>query len=190
MSFLEKSNIQKWIEIVISSIFLSMIPFAILWSNYGFYDIFYLFTVIGLSIGVFWAERVRKKRGFEDYSSDALMRTPDMIETWEKEDMKFKKKILIILIVNYRDEGGGISPKTIEMFTLPFSLESEIRYQLIDDLISEGYVEAIDLRYKTTSKAKLLLKTENIEMKMNSFLTVRSKVTLEFLLTKWREDND
>ena len=86
MSFLEKSNIQKWIEIVISSIFLSMIPFAILWSNYGFYDIFYLFPVIGLIVGVLWAEKVRKKGRFEDYSSDALMRTPDMIETWEKEN--------------------------------------------------------------------------------------------------------
>ena len=86
MSFLEKSNSQKWIEIVISSIFLSMVPFAILWSNYGFYDIYYLFPVIGLIIGVLWAEKVRKRLGFEDYSSDAFMKTPDMIETWEKEE--------------------------------------------------------------------------------------------------------
>ena len=86
MSFLEKSNIQKWIEIVISSIFLSMIPFTILWCNYRFYDTYYLFPVIGLIVGVLWAEKVKKKGRFEDYSSDALMRTPDMIETWEKEN--------------------------------------------------------------------------------------------------------
>ena len=86
MAFLEKSNIQKWIEIVISSIFLLMVPFAILWSNYGFYTIYYLFPVIGLIVGVLWAEKVRKKGSYEDYSSDALMRTPDMIETWEKEN--------------------------------------------------------------------------------------------------------
>lgn len=86
MSFLEKSNIQKWIEIVISSIFLSMIPCTILWCNYRFYDTYYLFPVIGLIVGVLWAEKVKKKGRFEDYSSDALMRTPDMIETWEKEN--------------------------------------------------------------------------------------------------------
>lgn len=86
MSFLEESKTQKWLGIVLSPIFLSMIPFAILWSNYGFYDIYYLFPVIGLIIGVFWAEKARKKGSFEDYSSDALMKIPDMIETWEKEN--------------------------------------------------------------------------------------------------------
>jgi uncharacterized membrane protein len=75
----------RWIEIVLSPLFISFIPFVLLWTNFGFYYIFIAIPIIGLIIGIYWAERVRKKGNLSDYKDSNLMNTPDLIETWEKE---------------------------------------------------------------------------------------------------------
>ena len=74
MSLLEKSNFQKSIEIIVSSLFLSCIPFGLLCYNFGFYEVFLLVPIGGLVFGIYWVNKVRKKKIFEDYSSDALMK--------------------------------------------------------------------------------------------------------------------
>lgn len=91
MSYLEKSTLQKWLEIVISTVLLSIIPFLILWSKFGFYQMYYLIPVSGLMIGLFWAQRVRKKNRMNDYSTDSLSKTLDLSETWEEEEMRVKE---------------------------------------------------------------------------------------------------
>lgn len=87
----EKSNLSNWIYIVLNPIILSVIPFLILWAKFGFSNFYYLLPIIGFIIGLFWAERVRKRGALKDYDGGVLLKTPDLIETWEKEKMRKEK---------------------------------------------------------------------------------------------------
>lgn len=63
-----------------------MIPFFIIWTKYEFNKLLFLFPLFGLSFGIIWAERVRRNKNLDNYRSSKLMETPDITETWEKEN--------------------------------------------------------------------------------------------------------
>ena len=72
------------LKIILSSLFISFIPFAILISKFGLKNEFYLIILFGLIIGIFWTRKVIVKNHMEDYEEGTLEKTPDIIETWEK----------------------------------------------------------------------------------------------------------
>ena len=83
-----KDKIGTCFVIILSSIFLSFIPFALLISYYGFYNIFYFVLIMGLIVGVLWSIKVIKRGNYYDYDPMILHQTPDIIESWEKEKNK------------------------------------------------------------------------------------------------------
>jgi hypothetical protein len=100
-----------------------------------------------------------------------------------------KEKYLILLIIYCNDNGKGVNLKMIEMFSLPFKLGYENRYKLLEDLEEEGYLFENNDIFSISQLANILLKESNIDSILGEFLTEKSKVTLEFLLTKWKEGN-
>ena len=72
------------LKIILSSLFISFIPFAILTSKFGLKNEFYLIILIGFLIGILWARKVFVKNRMEDYERGTLEKTPDIIETWER----------------------------------------------------------------------------------------------------------
>jgi len=79
----------RWLSMIISPLFVSLIPYVIVGSKYGFHEFLLILPVLGLIVGIIWAENVRKKNELHEYRVSKLMETPDLIEeTWEKENKK------------------------------------------------------------------------------------------------------
>ena len=77
--------ISNWISIAFSPVAISMIPFVVIWAKYGLVFWCYLFPFTAFFLGIFFAEKVRKRKGLEEYSHFRLDESPDIIQTWEKE---------------------------------------------------------------------------------------------------------
>ncbi len=77
--------------IMLSSLFISLIPFGFLISKYGFNSKFYLVLLIGFSVGVLWSIKVIKRGNYTDYDPMKLHESLDIQETWEIEEKRAKK---------------------------------------------------------------------------------------------------
>jgi hypothetical protein len=86
-----KIKIATCFGIMISSILLSLVPFALLIARYDFQNAFYLVPLLGFIIGIFWSRKVIKNGNYNDYDPNSLHKTPDLIETWEKEVVRNKR---------------------------------------------------------------------------------------------------
>jgi hypothetical protein len=86
MNFLtELLPIFRWISIVFSPLLLSFIPFLIFYSKNQYSHSLLIIPIIGLIVGIVWAEKVRRNKRLDEYKSSNLMNTPDLIETWEND---------------------------------------------------------------------------------------------------------
>jgi hypothetical protein len=92
-SFKNWKEFESWIFIIFTPIFISIIPFLVCWGYYGYSIYYYLFPVTGLIIGVTWANRVKRMNNLDDYDNNNLLKTKDLIETWEKEILRNEKVI-------------------------------------------------------------------------------------------------
>lgn len=81
----ELSPIFRWILIVFSPLFLSIIPFLVLYSHIKYTHLLLIIPFFGLIVGIVWAEKVRRNKRLDEYKSSDLMNTPDLIETWEND---------------------------------------------------------------------------------------------------------
>jgi hypothetical protein len=86
------NKIGTCIGIMMSSIFISFIPFVLLISYYGFQNKFYLVPITGFIVGGLWSIKVIKRGNYNDYHRMKLYQSPDIIETWEKEENRNKKQ--------------------------------------------------------------------------------------------------
>jgi hypothetical protein len=77
--------------LILSSVLLSLVPFGLLITRYDFQNVFYLVPLLGFIIGILWSRKVIKAGNYNDYDPMALHKTPDLIETWEKEEIRNKK---------------------------------------------------------------------------------------------------
>ena len=77
--------------LILSSVLLSLVPFAFLITRYDFHNVFYLVPLLGFIIGIIWSRKVIKDGNYNDYDPMSLYKTPDLIETWEKEEIRNKK---------------------------------------------------------------------------------------------------
>lgn len=90
--FKNYKEFESWFFIVLTPIFLSVVPFLVCWVYFGYRNFYFLFFVFGLVIGLYWANYLRKKRRLDEYDYNLLLRTPDIVETWEKEKIREEKE--------------------------------------------------------------------------------------------------